>query len=234
MLFKFKQFSIEDNNCAMKIGTDGCLLGAWADVCDAQNILDIGTGSGVIALMLAQRSNAMIDAIEIDNDAYKQACENFANSPWKIRLQVIHSSLQEYVKTCTKKYDLIVSSPPYFLNSLPPLDRKRKLARHTDSLSFEELLSCTLRLLNKNGKFCVVIPSDIVSAFCNIALIEGFFTTLTTHTEPKAGAKPLRTLLQMERSKKTRLLNTIAILDNEGKSYTPDYINLTKDFYINF
>jgi len=218
----------------MKTGTDGCLLGAWADVCNAQNILDIGTGSGVIALMLAQRSNAMIDAVEIDNDAYKQACENFANSPWKVRLQAIHAPLQAYVKTCPKKYDLIVSSPPYFLNSLKTTDSKRKLARHTDSLSFEELLSGTLRLLNKNGKFCVVIPSDITSLFCDIALIEGFYINRITHVEPKAGAKPLRTLLQMERLKKANLSDTIAILDKEGKSYTPDYIRLTKDFYINF
>jgi len=234
MSFKFKQFSVDDNNCAMKIGTDGCLLGAWADVCDAQNILDIGTGSGVIALMLAQRSNAMIDAVEIDNDAYKQSCENFANSPWKARLQAIHAPLQEYVKTCLKKYDLIVSSPPYFINSLKTADHKRKLARHTDSLTFEELLSCSLRLLNKDGKFCVVIPSDIESLFRDIAIIEGFYITQTTQAEPKAGTKPVRTLLQMGHSKKSNFPDTIAILDKEGKDYTPGYIKLTKDFYINF
>ncbi|NTW33066.1 MAG: methyltransferase [Bacteroidetes bacterium] len=234
MSFQFKQFSVDDDLCAMKIGTDGCLLGAWADVEGVHNILDIGAGSGVVSLMLAQRSKADVDAVEIDKDAWKQCAENFDKSPWKERLHVIHSPLQEYVKSCKKKYDLIVSSPPYFVNSMKTACSKRKLARHTDSLTFEELISGAKRLMNLHSKFCVIIPSDIVKQFLDIALIEGFYTIKKMQIEPKAEAKPLRTILQMELIKKPCEQNNLAILDKEGKLYTSEYIGLTKDFYINF
>ncbi|MFH0865710.1 MAG: methyltransferase [Bacteroidota bacterium] len=234
MVFRFKQFSIDDSNCAMKIGTDGCLLGAWADVENASGILDIGTGSGVIALMLAQRSNATIDAVEIDYDAYGQALKNFSESPWENRLNAFHSSIQEYIKSCTKKYDMIVCCPPYFLNSLKATDKKRRLARHTDSLTFEELISGSLRLLKPEGKFCTIIPTESRKLFYNIALIEGYHTVKITEIEPKAGATPVRVLLQMQRNKIPCTRSKIPILDIEGKLYTPEYIELTRDFYIIF
>jgi len=234
MPFQFKQFSINDSNCAMKIGTDGCLLGAWADINSVESILDIGTGSGLIALMLAQRSIAFINSVEIDDGAFKQATENFKNSPWADRLSIIHSSIQEYIKGCEKKYDLIVCCPPYFVNSLKTNDKKRRLARHTDSLSFEELLSGTMRLLKIDGKFCTIIPADAVKLFCDLALIEGFFQTKVSEVFPKEGTLPVRTLLQFERSRKICNTDSIAILDKEGKLYTQDYKNLTGEFYINF
>ena len=234
MSFQFKQFTIEDEHCAMKIGTDGCLLGAWADVANAESILDIGTGSGIIAIMLAQRSKATIDAVEIDNSAYKQSCENFSKSPWAERLNVFNTSIQEYVKSNTKKYDLIVSCPPYFLNSMKATDKKRNLARHTDSLTFEELLSCSLRLLEPNGKFCVMIPFDLNKLFCDKALIEGYHVSKITRVIPKAGKEPLRILLQMEHAKRSCVYDSITILDKEGKFYTNEYKKLTCDFYINF
>jgi len=234
MPFQFKQFSVNDDKCAMKIGTDGCLLGAWADISNAVNILDIGAGSGIVSLMLAQRSNALIDSVEIDKDAYTQCIENYKNSPWKERLHVFHNPLQEYVKSCTKKYDLIVSSPPYFVNSMKTNCSKRKLARHTDSLTFEELISGAKRIMNLNAKFCVIIPTDIVKNFLDIALIEGFFMSKKTEIEPKAKAKALRTLLQMELIKKPCTQDNLAILDKQGKAYTTEYISLTKDFYLKF
>jgi tRNA1Val (adenine37-N6)-methyltransferase len=234
MSFQFKQFSIDDSNCAMKIGTDGCLLGSWADVAETKSILDIGTGSGVIALMLAQRSNAHINAVEIDDEAFKQSKQNFKDSPWGNRLSVTHSSIQEYIKGCEKKYDLIVCCPPYFVNSLKTTDKKRRLARHTDSLSFEELLSGSIRLLNEDGKFCTIIPADAVKLFCDLAPIEGFFVTKVTEVFPKEAAPAVRTLLQLERSRKKCFKDTVAILDKEGKSYTQEYKKLTGEFYINF
>ena len=234
MSFQFKQFSIDDSNCAMKIGTDGCLLGAWADVNGANSILDIGTGSGVIALMLAQRSSAAISAVEIDHDAFYQATENFNSSPWKNRFSISHTSFQEYIKTCDKKYDLVVCCPPYFVNSLKTTDKKRRLARHTDSLSFEELLSGVMRLLKEDGKFCTIIPADAVKLFCGLALIEGFFVTKITEVFPKEESRTVRTMLQLERSRKVCLKDSLAILDKKGKTYTQEYIDLTKDFYINF
>ena len=218
----------------MKIGTDGCLLGAWADVANAKTILDIGTGSGVIALMLAQRSNTSIDAVEIDTDAFHQACNNFSNSPWNSRVKAHHTSIQEYVKSCKKKYDLIVSCPPYFLDSMKAPEKKRRLARHTDSLSFEELLSGSKRILHPAGKFCTIIPTETIRIFSEAALIEGYFTTKITQTKPRVGSEPIRTLLQMELSRKTCITDSISILETTGKNYTSEYKELTKEFYINF
>lgn len=234
MSFQFKQFFVNDDRCAMKIGTDGCLLGAWAHVEHASKILDIGTGSGLIAIMLAQRSNAQIDAVEYDTDAYKQAVQNFNQSPWDKRLQVFHSSIQEYTKNCSKKYDVIVCCPPYFLNSMKASDKKRRLARHTDTLTFEELITCSIRLIEPDGKFCSIIPCIHEELFCNIALVEGYYTTAKTHVETIAGADPLRVLLKMQRKKTTCKTERIPILDAIGKSYTQEYVELTKDFYINF
>jgi tRNA1Val (adenine37-N6)-methyltransferase len=234
MSFQFKQFSIDDSNCAMKIGTDGCLLGAWADVENIHSILDIGTGSGLIALMLAQRSIAVIDAVELDRDAYNQALKNFSESHWKNRLSIFHSSIQEYVKICKKNYDLIVCCPPYFLNSMKTPDKKRRLARHTDSLTFEELISGSLRLLKPEGKFCTILPYKSSKHFCDIALIEGYHTIKITEIEPKSEATPVRVLMQMQRNKIPVIKNRIPILDKGGKLYTQEYRELTKDFYINF
>lgn len=234
MSFQFKQFSIEDEHCAMKIGTDGCLLGAWADVKNTETILDIGTGCGLIALMLAQRCNAVIDAVDIDQGAYSQACENFMKSPWSYRLHAFHSSVQEYTKTCKKKYDLIVSCPPYFHNSMKTTNRKRLLARHTDSLSFEDLITCSLRLLKPEGKFCVIIPSHINNLFSNITLTEGYHITRATLIETIAGIEPIRVLMQLERARKKRIDSAVAVLDKSGKEYTEEYKKLTKDFYLNF
>jgi tRNA1Val (adenine37-N6)-methyltransferase len=234
MVFRFKQFSIDDSQCAMKIGTDGCLLGAWSDTTATKNILDIGTGSGLIALMLAQRSHAMTDAVEIDKDAYLQATANFNKSPWNERLNVFHSPIQEYMKSCKTKYDLIVSCPPYFPDCLKSQDKKRKLARHTDSLTFEDLLGCTKRLLAEQGRFCVIIPGNFKKDFCNKALIEGFFTTRITEVFPKEGHDILRVLLQMESKRKNCTRDSVAILDKDGKNYTREYKDLTGEFYINF
>jgi tRNA1Val (adenine37-N6)-methyltransferase len=225
---------VEDKNCGMKIGTDACLLGAWADVRNVEAILDIGTGSGVIALMLAQRTNAKIDAVEIDDEAYRQASDNFDNSQWNDRLRCFHLPIQEYVKTCKNKYELIVCCPPYFRNHLKTGDKTRNLARHTDSLSFEDLLSASFCMLNPTGKFCTIIPSKIAKQFCDLALIEGYFPSRIMYVLPKEEATPVRTLLQLERVKKHCSHTTIAVLDKEGKAYTEEYKKLTKEFYINF
>lgn len=235
MSFQFKQFSVDDSNCAMKIGTDGCLLGAWADVSNAESILDIGTGSGIVALMLVQRNkNAFVDAIEIDNEAHLQSKNNFLNSPWNKNFTPIHSAIQTYVKNCHKKYDLIVSCPPYFVNSMKSTDQKRKLARHTDSLQFEELIAIAKRLLSINGKFSVIIPFHLADLFKEKALIEGFYITKSTNVYPREKGEPMRILFQMENQKKECHNDSIAILEEKGNLYTSDYKELTKEFYINF
>jgi tRNA1Val (adenine37-N6)-methyltransferase len=234
MPFQLKQFSLSDSNCAMKIGTDGCLLGAWADVTGTKNILDIGTGCGIVALMLAQRGKAKIDAIEIDKDAYIQAKDNFAKSPWGKRLTTIHCSFQDYVKTCRRKYDLLVCSPPYFIDSLKTKDAKRRLARHTDSLSYQELISIARRLLTDEGRLCVVLPFDKIVLFRELALIEGLYINKALNIEPKKNAKPMRSLLELSLHNKHEPSETIAILDKDGKCYTKEYQSLTGAFYLSF
>lgn len=234
MSFQFKQFSVDDSRCAMKIGTDGCLLGAWADVSGAEKILEIGTGSGVVAMMLAQRSNATIDTVEIDTDAYKQATDNFIRCPWTGRLKAFHTSIQEYVKSCKTKYDIIVSSPPYFADSLKTKDHKRRLARHTDSLSFQELVSCAKRLLNDDGRFCVIIPSESAENLVNTALIEGLYKTSILQIRPKVDAEIIRSLIQFELQKLPTTSEELAILEADGKGYTNQYQQLTNNYYIIF
>lgn len=235
MSFQFKQFSVDDSNCAMKIGTDGCLLGAWTDVSNVSSILDIGTGSGIVALMLVQRNtNALVDAVEIDKEAFLQSRNNFLNSPWKNNFTPIHSAIQDYVKNCNKKYDLIVSCPPYFVNSMKSTDQKRKLARHTDSLQFEELIAIAKRLLSLDGKFSVIIPFHLAELFKEKSLIEGFYITKSTLVNPREKGNPMRILFQLENKKKECLIDFIAIQEEKGNQYTPEYVELTKEFYINF
>ena len=163
--FKCKQFTIIQDKSAMKVGTDGFLLGAYANCVSASHILDIGTGTGLIALMLAQRSNAIIDAIEIDMNACEEACENISNSKWSGRITVFHKSFQEYAKNCIHKYGLIVSNPPYFSNSLKNPNKNRSMARHDDALPTNELFDGVNHLLTPDGIFTVIIPADNLSDF---------------------------------------------------------------------
>ena len=155
--FTFKQFHIDHSRCAMKVGTDGVLLGAWARVDGTRRILDIGTGTGVIALQMAQRnSEAQIFAVEIDETASCRARANFDMSPWAERLEVECCAAQEF--NHTEKFDLIISNPPYFVDSLLPPDAKRSTARHTHDLSFEALDEAVSRLLAENGRFAMILP----------------------------------------------------------------------------
>ncbi|MFM2293328.1 MAG: hypothetical protein RIS29_3141, partial [Bacteroidota bacterium] len=148
--FRFKQFTVFHDRCAMKVGIDGVLLGCWTNVADTSMVLDIGTGTGLIALMIAQRTDAHIDAIDIDEGAFEQAMINVQASPWSSRLNVVLSSLQDFVSD--KKYDLIVSNPPYFINSLKNPDEQRTTARHTDSLTHEELIDQCIPKLTEGGR----------------------------------------------------------------------------------
>ena len=181
--FQFKQFFVRHDRCAMKVGTDGVLLGCWSgyDAAAAGSptiphryhyarCLDIGTGSGLIALMLAQRfPDALIDAIDIDKAAVEQAAENFAASPWSDRLHAYCAKLQEWSIVNSQLYSLIVSNPPYFQNSLKNPDKGRQTARHTDTLSFSELIHHSTRLLSENGILALILPAEAESEVCELA-----------------------------------------------------------------
>jgi len=198
MPFKFKQFTIHQDKCAMKIGTDGVLLGAWTTLKnEPDSILDIGTGTGVIALQLAQRSDALtIDAIEIEGDAYEQAVENFENSNWADRLFCYHCSLQEFVDEVEDNYDLIVANPPFYTDDFKTDSKARNIARFTTSLSFKELLFSVSKLLSEQGVFSVVLPFKEEAEFIILAKKHQLFTTRICRVKGTPTSKVKRSLLE--------------------------------------
>ncbi|NQY09111.1 MAG: methyltransferase [Flavobacteriales bacterium] len=233
--FKFKQFSVEQNLCAMKIGTDAVLLGAWSNPTkEPESILDIGTGTGLIALMMAQRfRESDIDAIEIDEPACQQAQENFERSWWTNRLSVSQVSFQDFVKSSTNQYDLIISNPPYFPDGQKSTDDQRNLARFTDALPFEELLLGVEKLLSKDGLFAVIIPYQEEEEFLKIANNNQLFTNRITHTKGTKNAAIKRSLIELSRQEPFGKLKVDElIIEISRHQYTEGYTELTKEFYL--
>lgn len=234
-VFAFKQFTIKQDKCAMKVGTDAVLLGAWTNPNGAQRILDIGTGTGIIALMLAQKTKASIDAIDIDADACLQARENVEGCKWKENIRVHHVPLQLHSQRQKDKYDLIVSNPPYFVDSSKALYIERTTARHTDLLPYKELLEGVLLLLAKNGKFCVILPFKEGEMFRDMAEKEKLYLSKMMRVKSRAGkATDKRLMMQFEFQRKTFSESSIVIEEDERHSYTDEYKELTRDYYLNF
>ena len=234
--FQFKQFIIYHDKCAMKVGTDGVLLGAWTSSILEGKILDIGTGSGLIAIMSAQKNlNAIIDAVEIDLDSVIQAKENANNCPWSNRIKIYHDSFQNFSKR-THKYSLITSNPPYFNNSLLPDKKSRSKARHTLSLNYEELLQGASILLEQNGIFSVIIPYDSANEFIEKALNFGLYCKRNCLVYPTPQSNPKRVLLDFSPNKNvvSFFKNEKIIIEEFGRhKYSEKYISLTKNFYLN-
>lgn len=217
----------------MKVGTDGVLLGAWVNVQGKSNLLDIGTGCGVIALMLAQRTerNARIDAIDISEKDFHQAQKNFLSSPWKDRLTAYHSALQNF--NPSKRYDCIVSNPPFFSNSLEPTDERRKKVRHTTTLTFEELILSSIRLMKPDGSLNLILPVKEGNRFIEIAVAQGLYCNRTTYFRTRRG-KPVERILMELSFIKTIINSSEMLLYEEGKTPSAEYRSLTGDFYLNF
>ena len=227
--FCFKQFAIYQDRCAMKVGTDGVLLGAWTNCEGAKQILDVGTGTGLIALMLAQRSNAFITAIEIDENAAKQASENAANSPWGNRVIVKKCALQDF--TSDIEFDLIVCNPPYFNNSLKSPADNRNLARHTDSLSINDLLQNSLRLLSASGRLCVILPADETNFCIEQSSQKGLFCTRSTKIKPLPNSDVKRILLEFSRTEK-EYFEDFLIIEKNRHEYSEEFKKLTDEYYL--
>ncbi len=231
--FQLKQFSIVQDKCAMKVGTDAILLGAWAAIPEKINsILDIGTGTGILALQLAQRSDCeLIDALEIEDNAYEQAVENFENSDWGDRLFCYHASLQEFVEEIEDTYDLIICNPPFYTDTFKNLETKRALARHTAFLNFEELLSATAKLMSPNGSCAFIIPFKEEKAFLTFAEKFGLFPSRITRVKGNETTEVKRSLLQLGFHKSTVKTETL-VIEIARHQYTEAYKSLVQDFYL--
>jgi len=231
--FKFKEFTINQDRCAMKIGTDSVLLGAWTSTAHHPfSVLDIGAGTGVLSLMLAQRSNAeTIESLEIDADAYEQCSENFENSPWPDRLFCYHASLLEFVEEIEDEYDLIICNPPFYSEDYKTSNEARDLARFNDAMPFEHLIYAVSNLLSDTGIFSVVIPFKEEPKFKELASQAGLFLNRSLHVKGNPDTEIKRSLLEF--SFKDRKVETSdLIIETARHQYTEDYINLTKDFYL--
>ncbi len=232
-VFIFKQFDIADDRSAMKIGTDAVLLGAWSNVENTDRLLDIGSGCGIIALMLAQRTNAFVDAVEIDKNAAEQAQENFDLSPWKEKMKIHNTNFQDFANKSNKMYDLIVSNPPFFVDALKSKHVNRNLARHADSLSFEALMEGISKLLTTHGKASIILPITESIQLKQCAKKYGLYCNFQTEVKPKKGLAPNRILMEFNKQKRDLKETTLCIL-NEVLSYTNEFKDLTRDFYLKF
>lgn len=238
-IFQFKQFTIDQSLCAMKVGTDGVTLGAVADVENSRRVLDIGCGTGLLCLMTAQRNGTSeIVGIDIDEDAVRGATQNCEASKWSRRITIVGKSLQEFVKTAPSTFDKIITNPPYFEDSLKAPKANRTLARHTDSLPFSELASSASMLLSENGSLSIILPTDAHDKFEKIASEYGLFLRKKTLVYPKPGADVKRVVGEFVRIKneECRIKNVdvveLTIETDVRHQYTDDYIRLTKEFYL--
>ncbi len=241
--FAFKQFSVEQDRCAMKIGTDGILLGAWVNLKDPYSILDIGAGTGIIGLMMAQRSNAgLIDALEIDENAYEQCVDNFENSNWGDRLFCYHASLDEFAEEMQdeEKYDLIISNPPFHEPPLPAasppngenrISNLRKIARFNDALPFEELAESASKLLSDEGELAVILPFSEEANFLKIAKNFNLFPNMITRVRGMENTPIKRSLLQLSFSE-GKVQESELTIEISRHQYTEEYKDLVKDFYL--
>lgn len=231
--FLFKQFTVHQDRCAMKIGTDGVLLGAWTSI--EQNplsILDIGAGTGIISLQMAQRSDAeLIDAIEIDENAYEQCVGNFENSNWNDKLFCYHASLDEFVKEIEDSYNLIISNPPFYSENYKSQNHARDRARFADALPFEDLIEGVSKLLSKNGIFSIIIPKKEEQLFKELTKAYHLFPARMCYVKGHAHSEIKRVMMEFSFEEKTPKIEEL-IIEKSRHIYTEEYMNLVKDFYL--
>lgn len=232
--FSFKQFTVYHDRCAMKVGTDGVLLGAWARVENAQSVLDIGSGSGLISLMIAQRnSDSTVYAIDIDSAAIEQTEYNVIHSPYADRIRYKNASLGVFVQETDMKFDHIVSNPPFFADSLKSPDKQRTTARHTDTLSAEDLIADAVKVMSDGGRISLIYPAEYKEELFVIAKKYGLFVTRLTSVYPTLNSAVKRILIEL--SNKERELEEISLLiEKERHLYSDDFVSLIKDFYLKY
>ncbi|MDR0766308.1 MAG: methyltransferase [Odoribacteraceae bacterium] len=228
--FKFKQFTIHQERCAMKVGTDGVLLGAWACLEGARTILDVGCGSGLIALMAAQRTpEAIVHAVEIDRNAREQAVENVAGSPWRDRVSIFEGAVQQFQPPCP--YDVILCNPPFFTRSTPSPRPGKNIARHCETLTHEELLVAAGRMITEGGTLQVILPVAEAERFTRHAAASRWHVNKIALVLPNPGKNPKRALLLLAREETTVERETL-IIEIDRHHYHESYRELTRDFYL--
>jgi tRNA1Val (adenine37-N6)-methyltransferase len=229
--FRFKQFTVKQDKTAMKVGIDSVMLGSWASVDGSEkNVLDIGTGTGLLALMMAQRiPDARIIACEIDENACEQARENIASSEWNERITVINTDIRTYTQN-SGKFDLIICNPPYFEKSLKSQNSKRNFARHNDCLPFPDLIDCVHRLLCDTGRFALIVPEEKASAIIELAGAKKLFPARRLNVKPNEIKPVSRVILELGYTLQTPEENTLTV--RAGNAYSADYRSMTEDFYL--
>jgi tRNA1Val (adenine37-N6)-methyltransferase len=234
-VFHFKKFSIDDSSAEMKIGTDAVILGAWAICENESRILDIGTGTGILALMMAQRNlNTAIDAVELENKAAELAENNVTLSPWSEQIQVFNSSLQEFSLHTHYRYSLVICNPPFFAYSLKSPVETRNLARHNDSLPVTELLQITSKVLLENGNAAFILPADAYNFWQEEAAKLLLYPVRKTFVRSSPAHKPHRILVLFAKEKIPDIIETNLIIYVSQNKYSQDYKELTKEFYLHF
>lgn len=228
--FRFKQFTIVQDGCAMKVGTDGCLLGGWFDCSNSHNILDIGCGSGLISIMAAQRCDAHVTGIEIDKDAAVQASENVRNSPWAERIDITHCDFLQY--NPEKRFDTIVCNPPYFVNSLKCDKSSRTLARHSDSLNSTDFFAKCAEVSTPAPVVAIIIPCDILSEWLSAANANGFYTRRITYIKTTPTKAPKRVLVEFVRDSKVCTVKKTLIFENGRGEYSEETKEILRAFYL--
>jgi len=229
-VFWFKQFSVLNYKAAMKVGTDGVLLGAWCDVSGAQRVLDVGTGCGLIALMVAQRyQKSIITAIDIDQDAIIEAKENFLNSPWSNRVDALVADFNDY--SAQYPFDLIVSNPPFFTENVLAHDHSRNLARHTESLTLDQLISRSHSLLCNEGRLAFISPVEVEENVRQSIVKVGMSIKRLARVVPLEGAAPKRLMWELVKND-VRTHEELITIAHGDASFTEEYVALTRDFYL--
>ncbi|BDD08872.1 tRNA1(Val) (adenine(37)-N6)-methyltransferase [Fulvitalea axinellae] len=231
--FEFKQFRIQQDRCGMKVSTDACLFGSFVTKPGAKNILDIGTGTGLLTLMLAQRHpNSQITAVEIDSDAFQQALENFKNSPWYDRLNIEHASIQEFVQATDKKFDLIICNPPFYPDHIKSSDQKRSKAFHNDHLSFSDLAQSCSKLISDSGEFFLLLPERQSREFEQIAKRCGLFLQTSTKVRGTVKGKVIREIGSYSKKKVDDIPENEIAINSEPGVYTEEFTRFMKPYYL--
>lgn len=230
--FRFKQFSLSHHRSSMKVGTDANLLAIWADLVEVKRALDVGTGCGIIALLVASRSEAVVDAIEMEPDSAQEAAQNFKESPFSSRLHLIQDDFIHYASQQPPAYDLVVSNPPFFINDFRPEDQKWRNARHGDRLNYHQLCRSTASLLKPDGRFCLVLPYLESKTFLKIAAESALFLNRQMVIFPKRGALPNRVNMEFRFRQTQHPVTEKFIIREEHNTYTQQFIHFMKDYYI--